>query len=89
MDFDLFNHTSGYFRPILVRFSRYFTPLLPIGHYKVFFDHLSRILALLTSHRAFRPVITGKIYIFDVVPPAIKGSGGELVESNFFFAFDE
>jgi hypothetical protein len=30
MDFDLFNHPSGYFGPILVRFSRFFTPLLPI-----------------------------------------------------------
>jgi hypothetical protein len=85
MDFDLFNHTSGYFRPILVRFSRFFTPLLPIGHY-----NRAQILALLTSHRAFRLVITGKIYIFDVVPPAINESGGELVEIYFFFvAFDE
>ena len=62
MDLDLFNHL----RAILVRFSRFFTPLLPIGPYKVFFDHLSRILAFLTTHGAFSDLSLGKIYIFDV-----------------------
>ncbi len=66
MDFDLFKHPTGYFRPIIVRFSRFFTPLLPIGPYEVFFDHLSRILAFLTTLEAFSDLSLGKIYIFDV-----------------------
>jgi hypothetical protein len=69
MDFDLFNHPSGYFRPILVRFSRFFTPL------RSFFDHLSRILAHLTTYGAFSDMSLGKIYIFDVKISKIKRNG--------------